>query len=104
MKLNLISQLKWLSIALFITLVMVIQFESSALHVQNFYHSDKTFLGLNLFLEIFIFFAFGIFVVFGIKGFFELYSNKVSNVILTISGGILLIVLLMMIYQVAFAD
>lgn len=104
MKINLVSQLKWLLLALLIALVLVIQFESSALKVQNIFHSDKTFLGFNLILEIIIFFAFGIFVVFGIKGYFELYSNKISNIILAITGGILFIVLLLMLYQVALPD
>lgn len=100
MKINLISQLKWLFVALIISSVLVVQFESNAFFINSDNRSNLTFLGFNLFLEIFMFIAFGIFVVFGIKGYFELYSNRISNVILSVSGAILFVGMLIMLYQV----
>lgn len=59
----------------------------------------QTILGLNLFLEILVFFVFSTFVVFGIRGFFEMYSQKVTNIIMFISGIFLILVIFIMSYQ-----
>ncbi|KDN53754.1 hypothetical protein FEM21_31420 [Flavobacterium seoulense] len=66
--------------------------------------TQNTFLGLNLFLEILIFFAFSTFVVFGIKGFFEMFSKKVANNIILISGMSLLLINLVLLGQIIFQD
>jgi len=95
------NQIKWMLLALFISFVLVLAFESTvSLNGSIILNAQNTFLGLNLFLEILIFFAFSTFVVFGTKGFFELYYHKLSNCIVFISGTILLFVICVLCYQI----
>ena len=77
-------------------------FDSIVLKSTSVFKAQNTFLGLNLFLEILIFFVFSAFVVFGIKGFFEMYSRKTSNVIIFITGVILTFVIILLCYQILF--
>ena len=94
------SQIKWILLALLISFVLVGFFENTVLQNGIVIKAQNTFLGLNLFLEILIFFAFSTFVVFGTKGFFELYSQKLSNSIVFISGVILIFVICILCYQI----
>jgi len=94
------TQIKWMFLALFISFVLVLFFESTVINGSIVLKAQNTFLGLNLFLEILIFFTFSTFVVFGTKGFFELYSQKLSNNIVFISGVILIFVICILCYQI----
>ena len=101
---ELMSQIKWLVVALLISLVFVTGLEGTVLQSKCINSTRNTFLGLNLFLEILIFFVFSAFVVFGIKGFFEMYSQKTANAIIFISGILLAFVILILCYQIMFQD
>jgi hypothetical protein len=103
-KMELMAQIKWLLLALIISLVFVSGFDGTVLKSGTVLVEQQTFLGLNLFLEISIFFVFSTFVVFGIKGFFEMYSKKISNVILAISGVLLTFVIFVLCYQILFQE
>ena len=98
------TQIKWVLIALSISFVLVGCFESAVFENSVIFKAQNTFLGLNLFLEILIFFAFSTFVVFGIKGFFEMYSQKISNVIIFLSGVFLIFVIFILCYQILFQE
>lgn len=97
---HLLSELKWVLLALVISLVLVESVNSSSLMVAVGSGVPQTFFGLNLFLEILVFFVFSTFVVFGIKGFFEMYSQKFANVVLFISGLLLMVVIFILCFQV----
>jgi|TARA_R110000851_G_scaffold252971_1_gene405436 hypothetical protein len=103
-KRELMTQFKWLIFALIISLVLVSGFDGTVLKSGSVLLAQHTFLGLNLFLEISIFFVFSTFVVFGVKGFFEMYSQKTSNVILFISGVLLTFVIFILCYQILFQE
>ncbi|MFQ3173592.1 MAG: hypothetical protein ACI9WT_000375 [Flavobacterium sp.] len=103
-KRELMIQIKWLLFALIISLVLVSIFDGAVVRNSNAFLAQHTFLGLNLFLEILIFFVFSTFVVFGIKGFFEMYSQKTSNVITFISGVFLAFVIFVLCYQILFQE
>jgi ABC-type transport system involved in multi-copper enzyme maturation permease subunit len=103
-KRELINQIKWIILAFFISFVLVSCFENTVLNDSVVVKAPNTFLGLNLFLEILIFFVFSTFVVFGIKGFFEMYSQKTSNVIILVSGVLLLFVNFILCYQILFQE
>ncbi len=94
------SQIKWLIFALVLSFVLVGGFDSTVLKNSNMLLAQNTFLGLNLFLEILIFFVFSTFVVFGIKGYFEMFSQKTSNVIIFTTGAILTFVILILSCQI----
>ena len=96
------TQIKWLLLALIISLVLVVSFDGIALQGNIVFKAQHTFLGLNLFLEILIFVIFSIFVVFGIKGFFEMYSQKTANVITFVSGVLLTFIIFILSYQILF--
>ncbi len=99
-----INQIKWIILAFFISFVLVSCFENTVLQSSVVVKAQHTFLGLNLFLEILIFFVFSTFVVFGIKGFFEMYSQKTSNIIISISGVLLVFVIFILCYQILFQE
>jgi hypothetical protein len=99
---DLMTQIKWLFLALTMSFVLVCGVESVVLQNNAVFKAHNTFLGLNLFLEILIFFVFNTFVVFGIKGFFEMYSQKTSNIIISISGVLLIFVIFILCYQILF--
>ncbi|WPR72572.1 hypothetical protein SLW70_05395 [Flavobacterium sp. NG2] len=94
------SRIKWLIFALIISFVLVSSFDGAVFRSSSMLLTQNTFLGLNLFLEILIFFVFSIFVVFGIKGYFEMYSQKTSNVIIFITGAILTFVIFILSCQI----
>ncbi|OCB75236.1 hypothetical protein LPBF_08985 [Flavobacterium crassostreae] len=98
------AQIKWLFLALTISLVLVYCFDGAVLNASSVTLAQNTFLGLNLFLEILIFFVFSTFVVFGIKGFFEMYSQKIANVITFTSGVFLTFVIILLCYQILFQE
>lgn len=98
---ELMVQLKWLFFALTISFVLVIYFDGAAFVKSGvIVQTQNTFLGLNLFLEILIFISFSIFVVFGIKGFFEMFSRRVANIIILVSGMSLLFANLVLLCQI----
>lgn len=99
-KREVMTQIKWMFVALFISFVLVFFFEGTVSDGSIVLKAQNTFLGLNLFLEILIFFVFSTFVVFGTKGFFELYSQKASNSIVFVSGVILIFVICILCYQI----
>ena len=99
-----VNQIKWIFFALIISFVLVSFFENAILQSSIEVKAQHTFLGLNLFLEILIFFVFSTFVVFGIKGFFEMYSQKTSNIIISISGALLVFVIFILSYQILFQE
>ena len=101
---ELMTQTKWMLLALFISFVLVLFFESTVSSGSIVLKAQNTFLGLNLFLEILIFFVFSTFVVFGIKGFFEMYSQRVSNLIIFSSGVLLVFVIFILCYQILFQE
>ena len=103
-KRELINQIKWIILAFVISFALVSCFENIVSHNSVVDKAQNTFLGLNLFLEILIFFVFSTFVVFGIKGFFEMYSQKTSNVIIFISGVLLIFVIFILCYQILFQE
>lgn len=95
-----VSQIKWVLLALVISFVLVSVFENTVLQSGIVVKAQHTFLGLNLFLEILIFLVFSIFVVFGIKGYFEFYSKKISNIIISVSGSVLFLGILILLSQI----
>ena len=102
---ELMVQLKWLFFALVISFVLVICFDGAILfNGCTLIETQNTFLGLNLFLEILIFISFSIFVVFGIKGCFEMFSRKIANNIILVSGMVLLFANLVLVGQIIFQD
>ena len=103
-KRDLMTQTKWFFLALTISFVLVGCVDGTILKNGTLFKAQNTFLGLNLFLEILVFFVFSTFVVFGIKGFFEMYSQKTSNVIIFISGVFLIFVIFILCYQILFQE
>nr|WP_288837844.1 hypothetical protein [uncultured Flavobacterium sp.] len=98
-------QLRWLFFALAISFVLVICFDGAVLFKgSTLKEAQNTFLGFNLFLEILIFISFTTFVVFGIKGFFEMFSRKIANLIILVSGMSLLFANLVLVCQIIFQD
>ena len=97
---ELMTQIKWMLLALFISFVLVLFFEGTVSNGSIILKAQNTFLGLNLFLEILIFLVFSIFVVFGIKGYFEFYSKKISNIIISVSGSVLFLGILILLSQI----
>jgi len=99
-KKDLLAQIEWLLLALVISFVLMWYFDGIVLEGSTVFKAQHTFLGLNLFLEILIFFVFSAFVVFGIKGFFEMYSRKTSNIIIFTTGVIVTFVILLLCCQI----
>ncbi|MCG9794147.1 hypothetical protein [Flavobacterium algicola] len=97
---ELTGQIKWVIFALVISFVLVCFFDGAAIKSSNLFITQNTFLGLNLFLEILIFSVFSTFVVFGIKGYFEMYSQKTSNVIIFLTGAMLTFVIFILSCQI----
>jgi hypothetical protein len=89
------------SVAFTLLLMLILKSNLNIDDAQSLYYYH-TFFGLSKFLEILIYFIFSTFVVFGIKGFFEMYSQKVSNMIMIISGTLLVFVIVFLSYQILF--
>jgi membrane protein implicated in regulation of membrane protease activity len=97
-----ITEFKWIIIALIITYSMIAYLNGNFAILGGGYDSHHTFLGLSMFLEILVFFIFSTFVVYGIKGFFENYSQKKTNVILVLTGSLMMLVIMFLSYQIFF--
>ncbi len=94
------AEIKWMLLALVITFILVSSINSNVIINKTDVGVPQTFLGLNLFLEILVFFVFSTFVVFGIKGFFEMYSHRIANLIIFITGVILVLVIFILSFQI----
>jgi hypothetical protein len=67
-------------------------------------NSNNSLFGLSKFFGSVVFFSFSTFVVFGIKGFFEMYSQKYSNIIMIVSGVSLALVIVSLSYHILFEE
>lgn len=99
-----ISEIKWITFALIITFILVTIFNSNAVLVSGNTNMYNSFFGMSKAIEIAAFFIFNTFVVFGIKGFFEMYSHKTTNVIMIITGTLLTMTIMFLSYQILFRD
>lgn len=94
------AEIIWILFVLIITFFLVNSIYNSVLINGIADGVPQTFLGFNLFLEILVLFFFSTFVVFGIKGFFEMYSQRFTNVVLLISGVFLTVVIFILSFQI----
>ena len=99
-----VSEIKWITFALIITLILVTIFNSNAVLVSGNTSTNNSFFGMSKAIEIAAFFIFNTFVVFGIKGFFEMYSHKITNVIMIVTGTLLTLTIMFLSYQILFRD
>ena len=97
-----ISEFKWITIAFIVSLILVAFLDSYVAFPNESINSHNTFFGLSKFLEILVFFTFCTFVVYGVKGFFEMYSQKIANLIMIITGSLLTLAVIFLSYQVLF--
>ena len=95
------TEIKWIVIVLILCIILIMTINSTSL-VDASNGAQKTYFGLNLFLEILVFFTFSTFVVFGFKGFFEKFSQKSANVIILTSGILLTGIILVLAFQILF--
>ena len=98
---NFMNEIKWVILVFIISIVLVNLINSTNLSGVNS-EMQKTLFGFNLLLEILVFSAFSTFVVFGIKGFFESYSRKYTNVIIFSTGIILALVIFILSYMMLY--
>jgi len=98
----LVAEFKWILLVFILSFVLVSIINITTPLTDGNVEIQKTFFGLNLFLEILVFSAFSAFVVFGIKGFFESYSHKFANVIILSTGIVLALVIFILAYQILF--
>ena len=98
---NFIAEIKWI-IVVFIMSFVLVKLINMSIFIDANSEIQKTFFGLNLFLEILVFSSFSTFVVFGIKGFFESYSHKYANVIILSTGIILALVIFILTYKMLY--
>jgi uncharacterized membrane protein len=96
------AEIKWVVLAFIISLILVSSVNSTIFSSESSGLVKPTFFGLNLFMEILVFFIFSTFVVFGIKGFFEMYSQRVANFIIFITGVIMTVAIFILTYQILF--
>lgn len=96
------AEIKWIILAFVIALVLVSSVNGILVTEEYSGMVKPTFFGLNLFMEILVFFVFSTFVVFGIKGFFEMYSQRVANVIIFITGVSMTVAIFILTYQILF--
>jgi len=99
---NVVSEIKWITFALIITFILVTIFNSNTLLVSGNANNSTSFSGLSKTIEMAAFFIFSTFVVFGIKGFFEMYSHRIANVIMIVTGLLLTLIIMFLSYQVLF--
>lgn len=97
-----LSEMKWITFALVITFILVPIFNNNVTLVSGNTNYSNTFFGLSKFFEILVFFIFSTFVVYGIKGFFEMYSHKIANVIMIVTGSLLTLAIMFLSYQILF--
>lgn len=98
------SEIKWITFALIITFILVAIFNSNVVLVSGNTDTNNSFFGLSKAIEIAAFFVFSTFVVFGIKGFFEMYSHKITNVIMIVTGTLITLAIMFLSYQILFRD
>jgi hypothetical protein len=89
----LFSELKWLLLSVVVTSILLLLLRDTINITANNSNGLHLFIGLNNFMEILTYFTFSTFVVFGIKGFYDMYSHKISNVIM-ISSGLFLVLII----------
>jgi hypothetical protein len=97
-----LSEIKCIAIALAFTFVLVTFFNNNLDLESVNTDSVNSFFGLSKFFENLVFFVFSTFVVFGVKGFFEKYSQKVANVIIIVTGFLLILAVIFLSYQILF--
>ena len=97
-----VSEIKWITFALFVTIILVAIFNSNVVLVSGNADTNNSFFGLSKAIEIAAFFIFSTFVVFGVKGFFEMYSHKIANVIMIVTGTLLTLTIMFLSYQILF--
>jgi hypothetical protein len=95
-----ISEIRWVLISLVITFVLLFLLKDSVNLIGGNEFEWHLFIGLNKFLEILTYFTFSTFVVFGVKGFYEMYSQRVSNVIMISSGLFLVLIIFFLSCQI----
>lgn len=95
-----ITELKWVLISIVITFILLFLLKDSVNLIGGNVVEAHLFIGLNNFLEILTYFTFSTFVVFGIKGFYEMYSDKVSNIIMIASGLVLVFIIFILSCQI----
>ena len=88
-----VSEIRWILISIVIGFFLLFLLKDSinltGVNAINF----KLFNGLNDFLEIMTCFTFSTFVVFGVKGFYEMYTQRISNAIMITSGLFLVLII-----------
>ncbi|TBX70779.1 hypothetical protein EZL74_02580 [Flavobacterium silvisoli] len=94
------SEIRWVMLSLAITFILILLLKDSVNLIGGSEVEWHLFIGLNKFLEILTYFTFSTFVVFGVKGFYEMYTQKVSNVIMICSGLILVLIIFVLSCQI----
>lgn len=95
-----ISEIKWVMISILVTLVLLFLLKDSINLIGGNVVDLHFFIGLNKFLEILTYFTFSTFVVFGVKGFYEMYAHRMSNVIMISSGLFLVLIIFVLSCQI----
>ena len=98
------SEIIWIVIAFILSLFLMKVLNSNKIVLFDTTTSNNSLFGLSKFLGSVVFFSFSTFVVFGIKGFFEMYSQKYSNIIMIVSGVLLTLVIAYLSYQILFVE
>ena len=98
------SEIVGIVIAFIISLVLMKVLNYNKISLFDSTNSNNSLLGLNTFFGSVVFFSFSTFVVFGIKGFFEKYSQKYSNIIMIVSGVLLALIIVCLSYQILFEE
>lgn len=95
-----IAEMKWVLISIIVTFVLLFLLKDSINLIGGNVVDLHLFIGLNNFLEILTYFTFSTFVVFGVKGFYEMYSDRISNVIMIASGLVLVFIIFILSCQI----
>lgn len=98
------SEIVGIVIAIIISVVLMKVLNYNKISLFDSTNSNSSLFGLNKFFGSVVFFSFSTFVVFGIKGFFEMYSQKYSNIIMIVSGVLLALVIVCLSYQILFEE
>jgi hypothetical protein len=95
-----ITEMKWVLISIIVTFILLFLLKDSINLIGGNVVDLHLFIGLNNFLEVLTYFTFSTFVVFGVKGFYEMYSDRISNVIMIISGLVLVFIIFILSCQI----
>ncbi|MFM2214587.1 MAG: hypothetical protein RL427_1850 [Bacteroidota bacterium] len=95
-----IAEMKWVLISIVVTFLLLFLLKDSINLIGGNVVDLHLFIGLNNFLEVLTYFTFSTFVVFGVKGFYEMYSDKISNVIMIVSGLVLVVIIFILSCQI----